>query len=305
MTDLQSAYETYRDELLAAGILTDTGVAGLYGRNHAFESVIAGVNRLMDEKAAGDKPEKFAFPPLVSRRTYELTDHLKSFPDLMGAIHSFTGGDVEHRALTAAYSDGQDWPAQLSTTDIMLCPAACYPIYPMLSNKPLPEHGRIFDVIGFCFRHEPSPDPARMQLFRQHENVFVGSPNDALAFRDKWIDRSLDIFGGLGLQVRAEVANDPFFGRAGRMLKANQVESTLKYEIVAPICSEEKQTAIASCNCHLDHLSVPFEVKMPDGSVAHSACVGLGLERIALALFKKHGLDVHTWPTEVRSALWP
>ncbi len=305
MSELIAAYEAYRDELLEAGILVNTGVAGLYGRNGTFENVISGVNHLMDESSLGDKPERFAFPPLIARRTYELTDHLKSFPDLMGAIHSFSGGDVEHRALTASYTNGEDWPSQLSTTDMMLCPAACYPIYPMLSNKPLPEGGRIFDVIGFCFRHEPSPDPARMQLFRQHENVYVGTPDGALAFRNRWIDRSLDVLGGLGLEVTAEVANDPFFGRAGRMLKANQVEANLKYEIVAPICSTEKQTAIASCNCHLDHLSVPFQVTTHDGEVAHSACVGFGLERIALALFKKHGLDVHSWPTAVRSALWP
>ncbi len=304
MTDLINAYETYRDELLDAGILTDTGVPGLYGRNGAFEAVISGINRLMDEKAHGDKPEKFAFPPLISRRTYELTDHLRSFPDLMGAIHSFTGGDVEHRALVSSFESGDDWPAQLSTTDMMLCPAACYPLYPMLSNKPLPKGGRIFDVMGYCFRHEPSPDPARMQLFRMHENVFVGEPDDALAFRDRWMDRCLDVLGGLGLKVHAEVANDPFFGRAGKMLKVNQKEQHLKYEIVTPICSEEKLTAIASCNCHLDHLSVPFQVTLPDGGVAHSACVGFGLERITLALFKKHGLDVHAWPTAVRSALF-
>jgi hypothetical protein len=37
--------------------------------------------------------------------------------------------------------------------------------------------------------------------------------------------------------------------------------------------------------------------------VAHSACVGFGLERVALALFKRHGLDVGDWPREVRDVL--
>jgi seryl-tRNA synthetase len=303
--DLNDAYEAYRDQLLAAGLLVATGVEGLYGRNAEFESIVAGLNRCVDELARDDHPEAFAFPPLISRTTYELTDHLRSFPDLMGAIDSFEGGDAEHKALVRSFEAGDDWATQLSTTDLMLCPAACYPLYPMLTGTALPPQGRLFDVIGFCFRHEPSPDPARMQIFRQHENVFVGAPADAVSFRDRWIERGLALLGSLGLDVRAEVANDPFFGRAGRMLKSNQREAELKYEIVTPICSTEKPTAIASCNCHLDHLAAPFRLSLPDGTTAHSACVGFGLERCALALLMTHGLQTSSWPASVRSALWP
>ena len=304
MTDLGEAYDAFRTELIQAGLLVETGVAGLYGRNGEFEQVVAGINRAMDFAGRTDHVEHFGFAPIMSRRNYERTDHLKSFPDLMGALHSFRGGDIEHRALTASYERGEDWTTHLRSTDMMLCPAACYPLYPMLSGKPVPLTGRIFDVVGYCFRHEPSPDPARMQMFRMHENVFVGTPDDAVAFRDRWIDRCLEVLGGLGLDVRAEVANDPFFGRVGKMLKANQRESHLKYEIVAPICSDELRTAIASSNCHQDHLTVPFNIELPGGQIAHSACVGFGLERITLALFKRHGLIVAAWPIAVRDKLF-
>ena len=37
-----------------------------------------------------------------------------------------------------------------------------------------------------------------------------------------------------------------------------------------------------------------------DGEVAHTACVGFGMERIALALFRTHGLDPERWPRRVR-----
>ena len=36
---------------------------------------------------------------------------------------------------------------------------------------------------------------------------------------------------------------------------------------------------------------------------AHSACVGFGLERIALALFRKHGFDPDRWPHDVKQVL--
>ena len=40
-----------------------------------------------------------------------------------------------------------------------------------------------------------------------------------------------------------------------------------------------------------------------DGAVAHSACFGFGLERVALALAAKHGFDVAAWPASVRQEL--
>jgi hypothetical protein len=37
--------------------------------------------------------------------------------------------------------------------------------------------------------------------------------------------------------------------------------------------------------------------------VAISGCVGFGLERLALALFRHHGLDPAHWPEKARAAL--
>ena len=42
-----------------------------------------------------------------------------------------------------------------------------------------------------------------------------------------------------------------------------------------------------------------------DGRFAHSACIGFGLERIALALFAAHGFDPASWPAAVRGVLAP
>ena len=67
--------------------------------------------------------------------------------------------------------------------------------------------------------------------------------------------------------------------------------------------SSVSPTAITSSNYHLDHFGVAFDIRTADGEVAHSSCVGFGLERIALALFKTHGMDPEAWPREVRSVL--
>ena len=81
------------------------------------------------------------------------------------------------------------------------------------------------------------------------------------------------------LPVKSDVANDPFFGRAGKMLAANQRDQALKFELLVPICSEEKPTALVSCNYHEDHFGHVFDIKLTTGGPAHTACVGFGLER--------------------------
>ena len=185
----------------------------------------------------------------------------------------------------------------------MLCSAACHPLYPNLSGTMSAGAIRV-ECQGYVFRHEPSLDPARMQSFRQHEFVYVGEPQGAVDHRDLWLARGLELLAGLGLEVEAVVANDPFFGRAGRMLAANQRDTALKYEIVASITSDAP-TAITSANCHEDHFGAAFAIRSADGEVAHTACIGFGLERIALALISRHGLDPADWPVGVREQLWP
>jgi seryl-tRNA synthetase len=294
----------FRDALASAGILLPSSVRGVYGRGAKFVEAFEGVDRFVTEAGRGAGPEVFRFPTVFPVERLVLTDYLRSFPDLVGAIHGFVGGDAEHAALMRDVDAGADWGGHFTPSDLVLLPAACYPLYPMVSGE-LPAGGRLFDVLGSCFRREPSDDPARMQAFHMHEFVHIGTPERALSFRDDWLDRSQQMMDDLGLGITADVANDPFFGRAGSMLAVNQREQALKYELSAAAGSDEQPTAIVSCNCHRDHLTGPFGITAAGGGEAHSACVGFGLERIVLALFSAHGLTPDRWPHEVRKRLWP
>lgn len=146
-----------------------------------------------------------------------------------------------------------------------------------------------------AFRAEPSDDLARMQAFRMHEPVYLGSPAGALAHRESWLDRAEHLRRRLGLPVERVVANDPFFGRAGRLMAAGQRSEALKYELVCEVGSADRPTAVASANLHRDHFGVDFAITL-DGAPAQSACVGFGLARITLALVRQHGTDRSGWP---------
>jgi len=296
------AYKVYQRDLVAAGLLIPLGVRGVYGRGADFERVIERFDALVSKEGGKLGPEVMRFPPIFSRANYEKIDHINNFPDLMGSLHTFTGGENEHRAMLDKFQQKEDWSRDLSASQVMMTPAICYPLYPTATGT-LPEGGRRVDLQGYAFRHEPSDDPARMQIFRMHEFVRLGTPDQALEHRNFWLEKGVEVFRSVGLPVEPVVANDPFFGRGGKVQKAIQREQNLKYEFVIPICSTEKPTAIGSSNYHLDHFGVAFDIRTHDGEVAHSACVGFGLERIALALFKTHGFELGKWPGEVRDVL--
>ena len=298
------AERAYLDALLDKGLLIASGVDGVFGRGHDFERVVTALDDAVTALGADDGAERWRFPPLVTRKNFEKSEYMKSFPTLAGSIHSFAGDDRAHRALLATLEEGGDWAAGLPPTQVCLTPAACYPIYPVVARQPLPAGGRTIDVQSYCFRHEPSIDPARMQMFRMHEHVRLGTPETVQAFREMWKERARTLYlDELALPGGADIANDPFFGRTGKMLAQNQRDQSLKFEMLIPICSTEKPTACASFNYHQDHFGHLFGIHLADGTTAHTGCVGFGLERTTLALFKHHGLSISDWPKPVRERL--
>ncbi len=302
MTTSQAAF---LKQLLERGILIDMGVDGLYGRSGVFEDVVERFSILVAGFGRDDKAEVIRFPPGMSRGQFESSGYMKSFPQLAGTVHSFSGNDHQHADLIANIEAGKDWTDGQKATDVVLTPAACYPLYPVIAKRGiLPQQGGLFDLHSYCFRHEPSIDPARMQMFRMREYVRIGTPEQVLDFRQSWLERGEQLMRSLGVPVVLDVANDPFFGRAGKLLSNNQRDQKLKFELLIPITSEENPTACLSFNYHQDHFGIKWGLCTCADTVAHTACVGFGMERVALALFKHHGLDVTAWPRPVRKLLW-
>jgi seryl-tRNA synthetase len=292
------------DELVAHGLIVPTPVLGTFGRGATFEVVVQRVNDLLDRIAANDGAELLAFPPVMDRKIMEKVHYLETFPHLCGSVHSFFGNGLEALRLAERAARGEAWGDQLHQTDVVLNPAACYPVYPTLAGT-VPAQGRLITVLNWVYRHEPSLEPTRMQSFRMREFIRVGTPAQVRPWRDMWLQRGLDLMASLQLPADSDVATDPFFGRGGRMRAANQKEQKLKFEVLVPVISAEQHTALCSFNYHQDHFGSIFGIVTPDGEPAHSACVGLGMERIAMALFKHHGFKPEQWPVAVRNMLWP
>ncbi len=299
---------TDKQELLAAlldaGLLIDQGVPGLYGHGADFERVRGGLEQLVGDMAAAGGAERMQFPPLLPREQIESIGYLSNFPHLAGSVFSFAGSEAQAAEQAERAAAHEDWSEHQEMTDIMLAPAACYPLYPAIAQRgPLPPDGVLVDIgAGWVFRHEPSVDPARRQSFRMHEIVRIGAQDDVLAWRDEWMDKGLELLRGLGLEVELDFANDPFFGRGGRMLAANQRAQQLKLEYLCPI-TEPEPTAIASSNYHQDHFGHHYGMSARDGAPAHTSCLAFGQDRVVLALLATHGFDLSRWPEAVRASL--
>ena len=296
----------FLQELVDAGHFLPSGEPGVYGRGQIFEQVRNRFDALVNSYSEQDSPEMPRFPPLIPRRTLERAGYLKSFPHLCGAVFSFAGKEMQAMELLETASKGEDWSSFLTMTDVVLVPAACYPAYPaMAARGPLPKGGRTLDLgASYVFRNEPSGDPARLQMFHQREMIRMGSTEQVLEWREKWMARAVRIFEQVSLDALLDAASDPFFGRGGKLLAKSQREQGLKFEVLVQIASPER-TAVSSFNFHQEHFSSVFGIQQHDGSIANTACLGFGLERITLALFRAHGMDPAQWPAPVRQALSP
>src|SRR5205814_1520898 len=143
-------------------------------------------DRLVSAAASGDGAERMVFPPTLSRKVFEKSEFLDSFPQLAGSVWSFDGTDAQHRELRQRVHDGKPWGDLQAMTDVVLSPAACYPVYPTMEGT-LPEQGRLIDMLEWVFRHEPSYEPTRMQCFRVREFVRVGTAEMVVGWRDTWL----------------------------------------------------------------------------------------------------------------------
>lgn len=302
MGDLNEAHLQFKQQLFEQKLLFKSGVNGIVGRSAVVVEIASALHALVDRMSRQDGAVKVAFPPVVPRELLRTVGYINNFPQLCGSIHSFTGGDREHLALQETVKQGGDWTPHLSQTDVTLTPASCYPLYPTLAGT-LPEGGVLYDLNCYCFRHEPSNDPARFMSFEIRENVRAGTPDEVQSWRQHWLQRGEDLIASLGLPVVLDTASDPFFGRGGRMMKASQKELELKFELLVDIWGKDNPTAVASFNYHQNHFSHLFGIHLADGSDAHTACLGFGIDRLIIGLLKTHGFDVKQWPQSVREIL--
>lgn len=290
-------------ERLAALLFMPMGVDGVYARTGLYEGIVERLAAAITTYRAPEA-EVMRFPPVMSRADLEKSGYLDSFPNLLGCVCALDGSEADIRAAVRRHHEGGSWTSSLAAADLVLSPAACYPVYPLVAARgPVGRGGLLFDVACDCFRREPSVLLDRLQSFRMREYVCIGTADDIVAFRTRWIERGQEIAERLALPCIVAPANDPFFGREGKMKAVSQIQQALKFELLVPIYGEDRPTACMSFNYHRDHFGTTWGIRDAEGAPAHTGCAAFGMDRLAVAMFATHGLDTGAWPAGVRDFL--
>ena len=192
---------------IAEALLLPTGIDGIYARTAIFEQVVGGLTALIS-RYCEPNTEVLRFPPVMSRRQVEKSGYLKSFPHFLGCVSCLGGAEADVRSAVERSEAGEDWTPALAAADLVLSPAACYPVYPLVASRGhVPAGGLTFDVACDCFRREPSqnldrlhelqlsPRPFRHDVESAHRSRRSGPyrlcrfrhrPADVGAVRDPW-----------------------------------------------------------------------------------------------------------------------
>src|ERR1700722_469572 len=288
---------------IADGIFRSMGVDGVYARTALYTHVVERLEAYITRQRS-PKAEIMRFPPVMSRKQLEKSGYLGSFPNLLGCVCALHGSEASIRSAVDRYENGGDWTTSVTSSDLVLSPAACYPVYPIVAARgQLPAGGLIFDIEADVFRHEPSRSLDRLQSFRMREFVRIGSPQEILEFRESWMAKAPLLAADLSLPFTIDVANDPFFGRVGQIMAVSQRQQALKFELLIPYYPQASPTACMSFNYHREHFGQVGGIHDDKGELAHTSCVAFGIDRLAVALFAIHGLDLHKWPAVTRAAL--
>jgi seryl-tRNA synthetase len=303
--------DTY-ERLEAAGTVQDMG-PGLVALGETMTGVLQAVDRRVRAVAMGFGAVEYRYPTLISTRSLHTGGYLGAFPQYLftaGRLHADTD---TYDAFLADLPDHAATPNGLAAhlqehsahSGYCLPPTMCFHTYHQLRGAPLPEDHAVVTSRGKSFRFESSYARSMERLwdFTIREIVFLGDAATVARRRQAFLDAVCDLTAELALAAHVEVANDPFFGSdtSPQQVLAQRLTKT-KYELRVPV-EPGRTIAAGSFNLHGTTFGSPFRISLPDGSPAHSACVGIGLERISYALFCQHGTDPGRWPAKVREAL--
>ena len=288
---------------IAEALLLLSGIDGVYARTASFEQVVDGLTDLISQYRE-PKTEVLRFPPVMSRRQVEKSGYLKSFPHFLGCVSCLAGEELEIFARRSTATR----PARIGRRRWRRPISCLAPPLAIRSIRSLPAAARCRQR-ACSSTSLATASGANRQICSTGCSRFACANTSASArlpdrgLSRRWMSLAEGFAARLGLSWRIDHANDPFFGRGGKLMAASQVEQALKFELLIPVQSAEQPTACMSFNYHRDHFGTTWNIRNEAGEVAHTGCVAFGIDRLALALFATHGLELPRWPASARKAL--
>ena len=283
---------------------------GLFAFRGDFLRVRTALDGMVRAMAGRVGAEELAYPPLWPVSVLQSIDYFHDFPQLALLAPGVKPHYEARSTFAEKFRKGGGAATIACTAENGFAPAAnalaptvCDCCYFLLRDK-RGVADQVATIHGQVFRNEASPEDRidRLTAYTMREIVMIGAEAFVMGKREALLDEMADMMTALDLACSIQAADDPFFSNDALQKNAYQNMARLKYEVDVPLYAGRK-TAVASVNLHNDFFSRNYDYQDRDGARPFSACVGFGYERLAYALFCRHGADCAGWPAAVRGAL--
>ena len=290
--------------LLREGELKEFG-PGRLGLGPRLVALLQALDSLVLERFGRFEASAHQFPSLISGEVLDRCRYLRNFPASLTLVTHLR----EDLAILQRFASQVRWvegrldvlPEAPSPFSVLLAPSVCFHWYAWLGGETL-TRARTITALGKCFRYESTTLSGLERLwdFSMRELVFAGDAEQVLNWRTAILETARLLLEELDLDFEIATATDPFFVDSFAGQAAFQRGFELKYELLCTLPYRGNQLAVGSINYHQDFFGRSFAIDV-DGSPSHTACIGFGLERLALAVLAQHGTDSGSWPHTLRS----
>jgi seryl-tRNA synthetase len=271
---------------------------GLIGLRGGPLMLLQALEGAIGQLVRADGAEEWRLPSGVALETLARAEYFASFPQWLTVASHLSDDEAVLERVAADPAPADAARSAVAPAGTALPPALCYHTYSALAGRRLAAGAPILMTAqGTCWRHEGErlAPLERGWAFTMREAVCIGSANDVEAFRQRGVRRVRAFAEALSLEPKLALANDPFFAPTARGKALLQRVKGLKQELLLGI-GDGRTTAAASFNNHETFFGEAFDIRLPGGVPASSACVAFGLERWLLAVLVRHGIEPEAWP---------
>ena len=257
--------------------------AGLIGLRGDALQRLRDIEARIAELCARETGDEWRVPAALPLAVLERSGYFASFPHWLTLASHLTDDERALERIASSATPARDAASASEPASAALPPAVCYHVYAALSGHSVHET-MLVTAQGTCWRHEGDRHSAleRGWAFTMREIVCIGTEAECVRFRDRGIEAARSLARELEIEGRFEAAEDPFFAPTSRGRALLQRIKGLKQELRLSI-GDDETVAAASFNLHERYFGEAFDIRLPDGSPAYSACVAFGLERWLLA----------------------
>lgn len=289
------------EELLNLGYVRKVA-NGAYSFSGIILKLFKELDRQILKLACDMGADEELLPQIISLDTMKQAGYLEYFPQHVIFCSHLEGNSRTHNDFLKNFREKSSITSDLKHHNC-LSPTVCYPFFQSRMKEVVSDQKpTIVTAMSSCFRHEGTlvKDLSRLQEFRMREIMAVGSQECVKSLLEKFLDIQKFVLDFCEIEGRIQTANDPFFIDGHEKKRIFQLSLDLKYETSVSIKNGRENIAVGSVNYHQDLIGRKFNISDSTGQVAHSACLGVGLDRLCFAFLDRHGLDQKKWPKQLK-----